>query len=82
MLLLIVIRIIVLVLIQSFVTFDQNGPKCKFSRFRKFISPDSGVSIIFYIFSRFIRVETMKTKYAKDTLQAFKKKILSKKILG
>ena len=26
------------------------------------------------VFSRFGRVQTMKTKYAKDTLQAFKKK--------
>ena len=25
------------------------------------------------VFSRFVRVQTMKNKYAKDTLQAFKK---------
>ena len=30
------------------------------------------------IFSRFVRVQTMKTKYAKDTLQAFSKKISQK----
>ena len=30
------------------------------------------------VFSRFVRVQTMKTKYAKDTLQAFKKMISQK----
>ena len=30
------------------------------------------------IFSRFVRVQTMKTNYAKDTLQAFKKMISRK----
>ena len=30
------------------------------------------------IFSRFVRVQTMKTKYAKDTLQAFRKMISRK----
>ena len=63
----------------------NNGEGWK-TAFRKedksLISPDSGVSIIFYIFSRFIRVETMKTKYAKDTLQAFKKKDFVKKNFG
>ena len=30
------------------------------------------------VFSRSVRVQTMKTKYAKDTLQAFKKMISQK----
>ena len=30
------------------------------------------------IFSRFVRIQTMKTKYAKDTLQAFRKMISRK----
>ena len=30
------------------------------------------------VFSRFVRVQTMKNKYAKDTLQAFKKMISRK----
>ena len=33
------------------------------------------------IFSRFVRVQLMKTKYAKDTLQAFRKMISRKKFL-
>ena len=34
--------------------------------------------VVFEVFSRFVRVQTMKTKYAKDTLQAFKKMISRK----
>ena len=34
------------------------------------------------IFSRFVRVQTLKTKYAKDTLQAFKKMISRKNTPG
>ena len=33
------------------------------------------------VFLRFVRVQTMKTKYAKDTLQAFKKRFLGKTLL-
>ena len=35
--------------------------------------------VVVDIFSRFVRVQTMKTKYAKDTLQAFKKKVSQEK---
>ena len=36
------------------------------------------VALFLDIFSRFVRVQTMKTKYAKDTLQAFRKMISRK----
>ena len=36
------------------------------------------VALLLDIFSRFVRVQTMKTKYAKDTLQAFRKMISRK----
>ena len=42
----------------------------------KLASQNKGVKYLLVavdVFSRFVRVQTMKTKYAKDTLQAFKK---------
>ena len=48
----------------------------------KLASQNKGVKILLVavdVFSRFVRVETMKTKYANDTLQAFKKMISRKK---
>ena len=42
----------------------------------KLASQNNGVKFLLvavYTFSRFIRVQTIKTKYAKDTLQAFRK---------
>ena len=47
----------------------------------KLASQNNGVkylSVAVDIFSRFFRVQTMKTKYAKDTLQAFRKMISRK----
>ena len=47
----------------------------------KLASQNNGVKYLLVavdIFSRFVRVQTMKTKYAKDTLQAFRKMILRK----
>ena len=37
-----------------------------------------GVMVAVDVFSRFFRVQIIKKKYAKDTLQAFKKKITRK----
>ena len=48
----------------------------------KLASQNKGVKCLLVavdIFSRFVRVQTMKTKYAKATLQAFKKSISRKK---
>ena len=47
----------------------------------KLASQNKGVKCLLVavdVFSRFVRVQTMKTKYAKDTLQAFKKMISRK----
>ena len=47
----------------------------------KLASQNNGVKYLLVavdIFSRFVRVQTMKTKYAKDTLQPFRK-IISRK---
>ena len=47
----------------------------------KLASQNKGVKYLLVavdVFSRFVRIETMKTKYAKDTLQAFKKMISPK----
>ena len=47
----------------------------------KLASQNKGVKYLLVavdVFSRFVRVRTMKTKYAKDTLQAFKKMISRK----
>ena len=47
----------------------------------KLASQNKGVKYLLVavdVFSRFVRVQTMKTKYAKDTLQAFKKMISRK----
>ena len=47
----------------------------------KLASQNNGVKYLLVavdIFSRFVRVQTMKTKYATDTLQAFRKKISRK----
>ena len=47
----------------------------------KLASQNNGVKYLLVavdVFSRFVRVQTMKTKYAKDTLQAFKIKISRK----
>ena len=47
----------------------------------KLASQNNGVNYLLVavdIFSRFVRVQTMKTKYAKDTLQAFRKMISRK----
>ena len=47
----------------------------------KLASQNNGVNYFFIagdFFSRFVRVQTMKTKYAKDTLQAFRKLISQK----
>ena len=47
----------------------------------KLASQNKGVKYLLVavdVFSRFVRVQTMKTKYAKDTLQAFKKLISRK----
>ena len=49
----------------------------------KLASQNKGVKYLLVavdVFSRFVRVQTMKTKYAKDTLQAFKKMISRKNI--
>ena len=51
----------------------------------KLASQNSGAKYLLIaldIFSRFVRVQTLKTKYAKDTLQAFKKMISRKKTPG
>ena len=48
----------------------------------KLVSQNNGVKYLLVavdVFSRFVRFQTMKTKYAKDTLQAFKKNDFSKK---
>ena len=48
----------------------------------KLASQNKGVKFLLVavdVFSRFVRVQTMKTKYANDTLQAFKKMISQKK---
>ena len=48
----------------------------------KLASQNKGVKYLLVavdVFSRFVRVQTIKTKYAKDTLQAFKKLISQKK---
>ena len=37
-----------------------------------------GVMVAVDVFSRFFRVQIIKKKYAKDTLQAFKKRLLEK----
>ena len=50
----------------------------------KLASPNKGVKYLLVavdVFSRFVRVQTMKTKYAKDALQAFKKIISQKTLL-
>ena len=50
----------------------------------KLASQNKGVKFLLVavdVFSRFFRVQTMKTKYANDTLQAFKKMISRKKTL-
>ena len=47
----------------------------------KLASQNNGVKYLLVavdVFSGFVRVQTMKTKYAKDTLQAFKKMISRK----
>ena len=47
----------------------------------KLASQNKGIKYLLVavdIFSRFVRVQTMKTKYAKDTLQAFRKMISRK----
>ena len=47
----------------------------------KLASQNNGVKYLLVavdVFSRFVRVQTMKTNYAKDTLQAFKKMISQK----
>ena len=47
----------------------------------KLASQNKGVKYLLVAvdsFSRFVRVQTMKTKYAKDTLQAFKKILLKR----
>ena len=47
----------------------------------KLASQNNGVKYLLVavdIFSRFVRVQTMKTKYAKDTLQAIRKMISRK----
>ena len=49
----------------------------------KLASQNKGVKYLLVavdVFSRFVRVQTMITKYAKDTLQAFKKMISRKNI--
>ena len=51
----------------------------------KLASQNNGIKFLLVavnIFSRFVRVQTMKTKYAKDTLQAFRKMISQKNTLG
>ena len=48
----------------------------------KLASQNNGVKYLLIavdIFSRFVRFQTMKTKYAKDTLKAFRKMISQKK---
>ena len=50
----------------------------------KLAGQNNGVKYFFVsvdIFSRFFRVQTMNTKYAKDTLQAFGKLFLDKTLL-
>ena len=50
----------------------------------KLASQNNGVKnllVAVEIFSRFVRVQTMKTKYAKFTLQAFRKNISRKSLL-
>ena len=50
----------------------------------KLASQNKGVKYLLFavdVFSRFVRVQTMKIKYAKDTLQAFKKKCFLEKTL-
>ena len=51
----------------------------------KLASQHSGVKCLLVavdVFSRFVRIQTMKNKYAKDTLQAFKKKFFRKNTPG
>ena len=48
----------------------------------KLASQNKGVKYLLIavdVFSRFVKVQTTKTKYAKDTLQAFKEMIFTKK---
>ena len=50
----------------------------------KLASQNKGVKYLLVavdVFLRFVRVQTMKTKYAKDTLQAFKKTLSRKNTL-